>query len=90
MTEPTPSPGWPQSPGAWRVAQACEEAAQRFERAMHDLATTMPTTTAEDRARIAKELLTMQDPGPFLQPDYVVAPVLDGPIALMRREGGAT
>jgi hypothetical protein len=88
MTEPTNNPGWPQTPAAWRVAMACEEAAQRFQRAMHDLTTMDPTMDAETRAQIAKALLTMQDPEPFLQPDYVVAPVLDGPITLMRREGG--
>lgn len=27
--------------------------------------------------------------GPFLQPDYIAAPVNGAPIALMRREGGA-
>jgi uncharacterized membrane protein len=88
MTDPTPVPGWPQTPVVWRIAMACEEAVQRFERVMHDLATTAPTTATETRAQIAKALLTMQDPEPFLQPDYVVAPVLDGPITLMRREGG--
>ncbi len=89
MSELTINPGWPQSPGAWRVAMACEEAAQRFERAMRDLAVMMPTTDAETLAQTAKTLLVVQDLGPFLQPDYVAAPVLDGPITIMRREGGA-
>lgn len=89
MTEPTTGPGWPQTPGAWRVAMACEDAAQRFERAMRDLTQTDPAMDNETRAQAAKNLLALQDLGPFLQPDYVVAPVSDGPIAIMRREGGA-
>jgi hypothetical protein len=84
------SPGWPQSPGAWRVAMACEEAVQRFGRVMRDLATAMPTADPETRAQVAGELLQMQqDLGPFLQPDHVAAPVNDGPITAMRRGGDA-
>lgn len=33
MTEPSR----PQSPAAWRVAMACQEATDRFERTMRDL-----------------------------------------------------
>lgn len=51
--------GWPQHPGAWRVAQACEEAAQRFERALHDLTEAVPAADYETRVKAATDLVKL-------------------------------
>lgn len=47
-------------PGAWRVAQVCEENMQRFERITRDLVTA-PGVSAEEVARIRAQVLAVAD-----------------------------
>lgn len=71
--------------------------------ALHDALMQMVNEEAERRARLQEvvraALAEQAAPAlhramwsaadePFLRPDYIVAPVNGGPIALMRREGG--
>lgn len=54
-------------------------------RSRRPLADALSLLRAEMRALPARQLEQ-----PFLQPDYIVAPVNGGPIALMRRGGGVS